>query len=341
MHRFLILGYGSIGERHASHVRSSGLGEVAGVYDVSADRRAAAEKEGFPVFESLERLLGTDADMAIVASPNELHSAQTCALLRAGKHVIVEKPAALTEKELRGMYACAGEAGRLLTVHQNRRWDSDFGAVRRVMEENLIGDVFNLESRIHGSRGIPGLWRREASHGGGMLYDWGPHLIDQALMAYGWREPETVSCTLSHVLGLPVDDGFRLELRYPGEKRAFVEVSTWSFIPLPRFYLCGSEGSACINDWREPCRVTQYTAAVDEENARTMTERDEQTTKSFLLERPAVDHDAFLQNFCAAAEGRESLCVQPAEALMVLRVIDAAFRSAALSRPVRPGEMSL
>lgn len=341
MHRFLILGYGSIGERHASRVRESGLGEVAGIYDVSADRRAAAEKEGFPVFESLERLLDADADMGIVASPNELHSAQSCALLRSGRHVIVEKPAALTEKELRGMYACADEAGRLLTVHQNRRWDSDFCAVRRIMEEKPIGDVFNLESRIHGSRGIPGLWRREASHGGGMLYDWGPHLIDQALMVCDWQEPETVYCTLSHILGLPVDDGFRLELRYPGERRVFIEVSTWSFLPLPRFYLCGREGSALINDWREPCRVTRYTRPGDEENARTMTPRDEQTTESFLLERPAVDCGAFLQNFCAAAEGRESLYVQPSQALLVLQVIDAAFRSAALSRPVRLDDMSL
>lgn len=341
MHRFLIVGYGSIGERHASHVRNSGLGEVAGIYDVNADRKAAAGGQGFPVFSNFEHLLEADADMAIVASPNELHSAQTCALLRAGKHVIVEKPAALTEKELRGMFACAGEAGRLLTVHQNRRWDSDFCAVRRIMEEKLIGDVFSLESRVHGSRGIPGLWRREASHGGGMLYDWGPHLIDQALLAYGWQEPETVYCTLSHILGLPVDDGFRLELYYPGERRAFIEVSTWSFIPMPRFYLCGREGSALIHDWREPCRVTRYTRPGEEENARTMTERDEQTTQSFTLERPEADHDAFLQNFCAAAEGRESLYVQPGQALLVLRVIDAAFRSAALSRPVRLDDMSL
>ena len=80
------------------------------------------------------------------------------------------------------MMDAAERTGNFLTVHQNRRWDEDFWTVKKILEEGKLGEVFRIESRVHGSRGIPGDWRQEKEHGGGMVLDWGVHLLDQAML---------------------------------------------------------------------------------------------------------------------------------------------------------------
>lgn len=345
-HRFVIVGYGAMGSWHADHIQKSGLAEAAGVWDVDPERREAAWAKGFHAYDTLEAALASDTDMAVIATPNDTHLALAKALLAAGKHVLTEKPAALTAAELSEMYAAADAAGRMLSVHQNRRWDVDFQAVRRVLNEKLVGEVFNLESRVQGSRGIPSSWRRERARGGGMVYDWGAHLIDQALLAFGGESPERVSCVLSHVLEDAVDDGFYLEMLFAGNRRAFVEVNTCNFIALPRFYVAGRTGTAVIEDWRRPCRVTQCTAWSEADVApqargsgitKTMAPRDEKTTRTLELAIPALEPFAYLTNFCAAADGAEALAVTREQALSVLKVIDAAFASAESGGPVRLG----
>lgn len=346
MHRFLILGYGGMGAWHASHLKNSGIACVAGVYDTDPKKRDLAREHGYPVFDSMESLLACDADMAVAAVPNDCHKSLSCDLLASGRHVLVEKPAALSEKELVSMYEAAEKAGKLLAVHQNRRYDRDFSAIRDVLSKSELGEPIRLESRIHGSRGVPQGWRREKARGGGMLYDWGSHLIDQALLAFQDSAPESVCCNMSHVLEDEIDDGFFLILNFSDGKQAFIEVGTCNFIAMPRFYLCCRKGSAIIYDWREPCHVTKCTAFREEDVlpavhgsgiSKTMAPRDELTTKSFLVEPPPVDRYGLLRNFCAAAEGKESLSITKEQTLCVMRVIDAAFRSSETGRPEKIG----
>lgn len=342
MHRFLVLGYGAMGMWHAGHLKKSGFADAAGVYDIDPDRRALAREHGFQVFDSMEELLQCEADMAVAATPNESHDELACMLLRTGKHVLVEKPAALNEKELLHMYAEAEKTGKILAVHMNRRFDRDFLAVQNVLTQGLLGSPFRLESRIHGSRGVPDGWRRK-NPGGGMLYDWGVHLIDQALLAFQDDLPVRVYCRMSHILEKEVDDGFALTMYYGDGKTVIIEVSTCNFIPMPRFYLCGTTGTAVIRDWREPCQVTQCTAWREEDVmpvirgngiTKTMSPRDELTTRSFQTEQRLGDPYELLRNFCAAAEGKEELLVKKEQTLSVMRVIDAAFRSAETGSPV-------
>ena len=101
--------------------------------------------------------------------------------MAAGKNVISEKPVALSQEELEEMIAASKKYGKLFTVHQNRRWDPDFKCVQKILADNELGKVFRIESRVQGSRGIPGDWRNQKAHGGGMVLDWGIHLLDQAL----------------------------------------------------------------------------------------------------------------------------------------------------------------
>lgn len=176
-----------------------------------------------------------------------------------------------------------------------------------------------------------------------MLYDWGPHLIDQILLACGGREPSEVFCQLSHVTESEVDDGFTLTLGFPGGLRALIEVGTCNYISLPRFYVCGRRGTALINDWRENCQVTQcfrweeqadLNSAEESAEARIMTPRDGQSVRQFSLERPQADPHAALRNFCQAAEGKTALAVRRDEVMSVVRVIRAAFASEEQKRPV-------
>ena len=342
-HPFAIVGFGNMGEWHAGHVSASETASLAGIYDIDPERVSYAGEKGYHAFESLQDVIASEAETVIVATPNHTHCGIVCELLAGGKNVIVEKPAALNIGELEQMYAAAEKAGKLFSVHQNRRWDSDFCAIRKVIQSGAVGQVFNLESRIHGSRGIPSKWRRVPECGGGMVYDWGEHLIDQVLLAYEGMQLKTVECTLNHWTETAVDDGFYLTLGFENDARAFIEVNTCNFIAMPRFYLTGSKGSAIITDWRIPCQVTECFAwneadvmpeVRDVGITKTMAARDEKTTKTYSIERPKAGGFEYLDNYCAAMEGKESLLVTKAQALRVQQIIDAAFESAKAGKPV-------
>lgn len=103
---------------------------------------------------------------------------------------------------------------------------------------------------MHGSRGIPGDWRKEKVHGGGMVLDWGVHLLDQILYLYGDRKIETVYASLTHITNQEVDDGFTTILTFEGGTEVLVEVGTNNYISLPRWYVLGEDGTAVIRDWQ-------------------------------------------------------------------------------------------
>lgn len=338
-HRLAVIGYGGMGGWHAKHALGSDVVELAGVYDINPERNRAAEAAGIRAYASPEALLGDpEIELITLAVPNDQHKPLAVACLEAGKHVVCEKPVMLSAADLEDVFAAARRCGRLFTVHQNRRWDVDYLAVRQLFQTGALGEVFNLESRIHGSRGIPSDWRGRKEYGGGMLYDWGVHLIDQILCLYEGVDIGSVYCEFQHITNAEVDDGFKLTLHFQNGARAYIEVGTYNFIALPRFYAQGMKGTAVIPDWREPCHVVECFAWNERDVlpvqtaaglTKTMAPRDEITTRSFELERPASDVHDFYRNVCAALEGREPLLVTHGQMLRTLRVIEAAFASAA------------
>lgn len=117
----------------------------------------------------------------------------------------------------------AEETGQVFMVHQNRRWDEDFLTVKKIYNEKMTGEIFHIESRVHGANGIPGDWRHLKKNGGGMVLDWGVHLLDQLLFMI--HSPVTsVYANLSYVLGDEVDDGFQTYLTFANGITALVEV---------------------------------------------------------------------------------------------------------------------
>ncbi len=338
-----VIGYGGMGGWHTRHALESDVVELRGIYDILPEKRALAESRGIHAYGSFEEVLADPAvELVTVAIPNDQHESVCIRALAAGKHVICEKPVTLSCASLQRMFDAADAAGRRFTVHQNRRFDVDFLAMKQLHDSGEIGDFIRLESRIHGSRGIPSDWRGIKQYGGGMLYDWGIHLIDQVMQIL--TAPVTkIDCRFDHITNEEVDDGFRLDMTFADGKTAYVEVGTYNFIAMPRFYLRAKKGSAMITDWREECRVVKCTHWHENEVlpvqtaaglTKTMAPRDELTTQSYTIPQPASDVHDFYRNFVRAIRGEEEQLVTHPQMMRVMRVIEAAFTSAEEDRVV-------
>ena len=235
--KWALIGYGGMGRWHVEKLRTLPEFEIAGVYDILPERREAAVKDGLTAYDSLESLLAdASVELVTIATPNDLHRPIAIQAMAAGKHVISEKPVTLSSRDLQAMIDASRKYGRIFSVHQNRRWDEDFLIIKQIYDQNSLGRVFNIESRVHGSRGVPGDWRNTWLQGGGMILDWGVHLIDQMLQLIP-DEIDHVYCNVTHITNDEVDDGFGLTITFKTGKTAYIEVGTYNFIALPRFYM--------------------------------------------------------------------------------------------------------
>lgn len=153
-------------------------------------------------------------DLVAIATPNHLHAPQAIAALEAGRHVIVDKPFALSSAQAREVFAAAQRAGRIASVFQNRRWDADFLTLRALVASGALGEVAELHSHFDRFRPqVPDRWRERAGPGSGLWFDLGPHLLDQALHLFG--PPLSLQADIAVQRGeAVVDDWFHVVLRY-------------------------------------------------------------------------------------------------------------------------------
>lgn len=338
MYHIGIIGYGGMGGWHAEQLMSMPDFQLAGVYDINPEKIKKAVQKGIHGYSSLEEILGDESVRTVIlAVPNNFHKELSIRALRAGKNVICEKPVTMVSGDLEDVIRVAGETGKQFSVHQNRRWDRDFLTVKKVLEDGTVGKPFYIESRVQGSKGVPGDWRCVKEAGGGMLLDWGVHLIDQLM----WLVKSPVTEVYAHLLSVKfpgVDDNFKLMMRFGNGLSALVEVDTYTFINLPRWHVSGDAGTMQIDDFSCAGKIVKadtvemkwkegivYTAAGP---TRTMAPRPKESVCELPL--PHVDSDArdYYRNFRDADEGKAELVVKPAEALRVMRVIDAVFESA-------------
>lgn len=336
MKKVAVIGYGGQGAWHCSQILKSDVAQLAGTYDIKENRREAAAAARIKVYESNEAIFADDTlDIIVVATPNDVHEALVVNGLLSGKNVICEKPVALSVAEFDRMVAAAEKSGKRLSVHQNRRWDVDFLGVKSVIASQEIGEVIRIESRIHGSRGIPSDWRCEKAPGGGMILDWGVHLIDQMLQLIP-EKITAINCVTTHITNKEVDDGFRLEIDFESGKTAHVEVGTYNFIAMPRFYMQCENGALYLTDWQQKAHIAKLTRWIEKDvtpvqNAagitKTMAPRDSLTLDEYDIERPSSDVHNFYRNFCAAIDGKEEQLIKNCEVRRVLRVMETAFES--------------
>ena len=336
MKKVAVIGYGGQGAWHCNQILKSDVTELAGTYDIKPERCKAAKDNGIFVYESNEAIFADESvDIIVVATPNDVHEDLVVNGLLSGHNVICEKPVALSVAEFDRMVEAQNKSGKLLTVHQNRRWDVDFLGVKSVIDSGEIGEVIRIESRIHGSRGIPSDWRCIKKYGGGMILDWGVHLIDQMMQLIP-DKITTVNCVTTNITNEEVDDGFRLEIGFESGKTAHVEVGTYNFLAMPRFYMQCKDGSLYLTDWQKKAQIAKLTRWIEKDvtpvqNAagitKTMAPRDHLTLDEYEIDRPTSDVHNFYRNFCAAIDGKEEQFIKNCEVRRVLLVMESCFKS--------------
>ena len=209
------------------------------------ETRMAHDYPGIRSYRSVAELLAEPTvELVVVNTPSATHFELAAQALRAGKHVLLEKPVATSVAQLQELLALAQQQNRHLLAYQNRRWDSDFGSVRHVVEAGQLGQL--LEAHFRFDRYKPALntkkFKEEPGPGAGLLADLGPHLIDQALSLFG--QPLSAHKTLGRNRpNSRVDDFFSLHLRYPKGLNVWLTGSLMVAAPGPAYVLHGTHGS--------------------------------------------------------------------------------------------------
>ncbi|MEY4471220.1 MAG: hypothetical protein RIT20_1561 [Pseudomonadota bacterium] len=195
------------------------------------------------VCDSAEQLIArNDIDLVVVATPNNTHAPLAKLALLEGKHVVVDKPFTLNVREAQELIALAGQQDRLLSVFQNRRWDSDFMSVQAVLKRGTLGRVVHFESHFDRYRPVvPQRWRDSGEPGSGLWFDLGPHLLDQALQLFG--PPQTLTLDWARQRdNSKADDWFHAVLHYDA-MRVVLHASALTAQVAPRFTVHGTQGS--------------------------------------------------------------------------------------------------
>ena len=336
-----IVGYGYAGRVfHAPLVASVPGLQLAAIASGAPDK-VAADWPGLPVDPSPAALFNRpELDLVVLATPNDTHAPLAGQALAAGKHVVVDKPFTLTLREALALRERAEQAGRLLSVFHNRRWDADFLTLRRLIGSGALGRVTRFESRFDRFRPqVRDRWREGGGPGSGLWYDLGPHLLDQALQLFG--RPDALTLDLARQrAGTLSDDCFQAQLNY-GETRVLLGASTLVAAPGPRFAVHGSRGSyvkfGCdpqedrlkaghrppAPDWGLDPHPGQLTTARDDAP-------EELDTRA--LPTLAGDYPAFYAAIREALRGAAANPVPPLDAVRVMHLIERGLQSAAERR---------
>ncbi len=297
------------------------------------------------VMRSVEEALGdAEVQMVVVATPNETHFAMARRALEAGKHVVVDKPFAATGGEARELIEMARERGLVLAPFHNRRWDGDFLTVEKLLWEGVLGRVVTFESHFDRFRPVPraGTWKEAGSSANGMLWDLGPHLVDQALALFGL--PVSIEASVRRDReGTAIEDAFDITLLYAG-MRVFCRATMLAAIAGPRFLVHGTRGS--YRKWgvdpQEPALVSGGARVPRLGTDEVWLEEEEEAWGELAVapepERPEVldrtrvrteagDYRGFYANVRDAVLGRAELRVPAEVGWRVIRMLEMARES--------------
>ncbi|MEU7582837.1 Gfo/Idh/MocA family oxidoreductase [Streptomyces sp. NPDC041068] len=295
-------------------------------------RRAASADE---LWERADEL-----DLIVIASPNKTHVSLATAALKAGLPVVVDKPIAGTAAEARELASLADERGLLLSVFQNRRWDNDFRTLRQLLAEGELGDVWRFESRFERWRPRPkGGWRESGNPEeiGGLLYDLGSHVVDQALVLFG----PVVSVYAESIVrrpGAEADDDTFLALTHANGVRSHLYVSATTAQLGPRFRVLGSQAGyvkygldpqeAALRDGKRPASGAPWGVEPESLWGRVGSGESPLTGGGRPLPTLPGDYPAYYAAVADALRGTGENPVTAHEAAAALDVLEAARRSA-------------
>jgi len=250
-----ILGYApSVGELHGNGVCETNGFELHAVCDLNPQRLKMA-KHQFPqvkVYPNTEKLANNDnIDLVIIATPPNSHAKLCLQMMANKKHVVCEKPLALNRKEADRMLEMAEKMKVHLSCHQNRRWDSDFLAIKRALHEDLIGDLFYMETFVGGFSHPCGYWHSHEEISGGTTYDWGAHYLDWIVDLIPDRPESVIGFRHKRIWhDVTNADQERIWIKFEGGKEAEFIHSDIAAARKPKWYLLGTKG-AIVGNWKD------------------------------------------------------------------------------------------
>ena len=327
-----IVGFGFMGHCDADMMATFDEIDLVAVADTNPEQLKDAP-EGVETYGSIDEMLEkADINVVMVSTPNPSHPEMVKKAAAAKKHVICEKPAAMSVAEFDEMVAACKENGVIFTVHQQRRWDTDYRIMKEVYDKNMVGDMYVIKSQLYGFNGNMHDWHVYPEMGGGMLYDWGVHLIDQML---DMVKSDIVSlyADVQNVINENVDDYFNIIMKFANGVTAEIELGTYYLTPKRGWFIGGNEGKIVRTAHlleNVPGKITMTAAG---------------PTRSFgpaapgLLQEEAlpevnVSHRMYFEHFLKAFNGEEDVIVKPEQVRRVLCVMDAVRESARTGKAI-------
>lgn len=339
-----VIGHGFMGHEHEKM-----LTKTDGIRLIGFSDRDPAQLddvgEGLKRYADNEELFADpEVDVVLIAANNNQHHDLVIGAAKAGKDIICEKPVAMNVAELDEMIRVTEQCGVKFTVHHQRRFDQDFRITKEILDQKALGDVYLIKNLLYGFNGNMHDWHVYQSEGGGMLYDWGVHLIDQVL----WMMPEakitSVYADVRNVINFEVDDYFKIILKFDNHITAEIELGTYVLTDknedkwFERHWLmCGNKGTSYVDGFEPEGKIVRTTHLLTNVGGkRTMTAAG--PTRSFgppsegtLITEPlpAVNttHEDFFQNYIRAYRGEEEFLVKIPETRRVLALMEAVRKS--------------
>lgn len=240
-----ILSYGMSGRLfHAPFLETNTRFKLKAVVERSK-KNAQQRYPSIISYNTIDELLNDDEiELVIVNTPNQTHYEFAKKALLKGKHVLIEKPCAATSVEVKELFELGKKEGKYVMVFQNRRWDSDFKLVKRIIESGSLGDIIEFHVRFDRYRKEKSakIFKEIKQPASGLAYDLGPHLLDQVISLFG-KPKKSLKLTSTHRADSEVDDFFTFILSYEGGLTVFAHANLLVAQPLPAYVVHGTKGS--------------------------------------------------------------------------------------------------
>lgn len=346
-----IIGHGFMGHEHEKMLSALDGYKVVGI----ADRDPAQledVKEGIKRYASNEEAFADpDVDVVLIVANNNQHRDLVLQAAEAGKDIICEKPVAMNLGELDDMVAATEKAGVKFTVHHQRRLDPDYRTIKAVYDSGTLGDVFTVQNKLYGFNGNMHDWHVYIAEGGGMLFDWGVHLLDQILYMFPGAKLTSVYADLRNVINFEVDDYFKILMRFDNGVTAEVELGTYFLTDKMdqkwferHWFIGGNKGSAYVDGFFPEGKIVRTSELLENVGGkRTMTAAG--PTRSFGpppegrivtedLEIATTKHEDYWVNYRKAYFGEEEFDVKIPQTRRVLALMEAVRESARTGKSI-------
>lgn len=330
-----------MGQTHEQMIIENNFGEVIAVADTNPQQLENAK--GILTFDLADKLLELpEIETVIIAVPNNIHLEIVEKVAKAGKNIILEKPAAMNSKQFEQMMDVCSQSNVKFTIHHQRRFDKDYRITKEVFDSKTLGEVYTIKNTLYGFNGNMHDWHVFPELGGGMLYDWGVHLLDQML----WMIPgklNYVFADVRNIINQNVDDYFNIQMQFENGVRAQVELGTYFLSDKEtwferHWYIAGNEGTAYVDGFHPQGNIIRTSELLKNVPGKiTMTAAG--PTRSFgpapegrilTEELPEINtyHEMFYENYIAEAAGTAEYIVKPQEILRLMKLLEAIWESA-------------